>query len=90
MQDRRRPDKDKVGLCFIEHSLGVNEVARDPVLSARVLPVCLDHVREWPRLCTGFARAPPESTRFLAVPVAAMIAMRMSFMNALQQNFLSG
>src|SRR5271166_5550681 len=33
MQSQWRPDKHKVKLGFIEHSLGVNEVARDPVLS---------------------------------------------------------
>ena len=32
MQSRWRPDKNKIRFGFVEHSLGVKEVARDPVL----------------------------------------------------------
>jgi hypothetical protein len=32
MQERRRPDKNKVRFGLIEHSLGVNEIAAYPVL----------------------------------------------------------
>jgi hypothetical protein len=81
MQNRRRPDKNKIGFGLIEHSLGVNEVAWNPVLIRECRQLGLITSVDGCIVHRPPSR-PAGITRFRAVPVAAMIAIRASFMHS--------